>query len=224
MTKGSPAPVRDLEVIDTVPVAAAALDPVRAKILELLAEPGSATTVAAALGSSRQKVNYHLRTLEQLGLVRLLEERPRRGLTERVMVASARNYVVSPAVLSSAGADPSRINRLSADYLIALGARLVREVGTMARKAGEANRPLATLAVDTDIRFGSPARRAEFAAELAEMVTELAAKYHDEDSTDGRWHRLVVGAHPRPKPNEVDAEPDTETANEADRADRAENS
>ena len=29
----------------------------------------------------------------------LVEERPRRGLTERVLVASARSYVVSPEVL-----------------------------------------------------------------------------------------------------------------------------
>ena len=77
-------------MIDEPTVAVAVLDPLRAKVLAALAEPGSATTVAGALGEPRQKVNYHLRTLEDHGLVRLVEERPRRGLTERVMVASAR--------------------------------------------------------------------------------------------------------------------------------------
>jgi DNA-binding transcriptional ArsR family regulator len=190
--------VQDLEVIDAIPVAAAVLDPIRSQILEALAEPGSATTVAAAIGASRQKVNYHLRTLEEQGLVRLVEERPRRGLTERVMVASARSYVVSPAVLGVANADPDRVDRLSSDYLIALGARLIREVDTMARQAKQADQQLATLAIDTDIRFGSAGRRAEFTRELAEAVTSLAAKYHDEESDGGRWHRLGVGAHPRP--------------------------
>jgi DNA-binding transcriptional ArsR family regulator len=89
--------VPELGVIDDPTVAAAALGPIRARVLFTLRSPGSATTVAAAIGETRQKVNYHLRALEQLGLVRLVEDRPRRGLTERVVVASARSYVLSGA-------------------------------------------------------------------------------------------------------------------------------
>jgi len=78
-------------VIDKPAVALAVLDPVRAKVLAALVEPGSSTTVAHALGEPRQKINYHLRALERLDLLRVVEERPRRGFTERVMVASARS-------------------------------------------------------------------------------------------------------------------------------------
>ena len=81
--------MHDLDVIDEPAAAIAALDPIRSRILTELAEPGSASTVAATLGLPRQKVNYHLRLLEQHGLVELVEERPRRGLTERVVRATA---------------------------------------------------------------------------------------------------------------------------------------
>ena len=64
----------DVEVIET-PEAAAALDPIRSRVLAVLAEPGSATTVARALGLPRQKVNYHLRALEARGLVTLVTVR-----------------------------------------------------------------------------------------------------------------------------------------------------
>ena len=84
----------DVDVIDDPAAAIPALDPVRADILAILAEPGSSTTVAAALGLPRQQVNYHLRTLERHNLVRIVEERPKRGLMERVMLATARTYVV----------------------------------------------------------------------------------------------------------------------------------
>lgn len=187
----------DLEVIDDPDVALAVLEPVRAKVLAALAEPGSATTVAAAIGESRQKVNYHLRTLENHGLVELVEERPRRGLTERVMVASARSYAMSPSVLGGSAADPRLTDRLSAQYLIALAARAISEVGELARRARAAERSLATLAIDTEIRFASAAERAAFTAELSATVTSLAARYHDETATGGRWHRLIVAAHPR---------------------------
>jgi DNA-binding transcriptional ArsR family regulator len=192
--------VLDVEVIDDPAAAMAALDPVRADILAILAEPGSSTTVAAALGLPRQQVNYHLRTLERHNLVRMVEERPRRGLTERVMLATARAYVLSPSTLGENAADPARTDRLSTRYLIAVAARMVGEVAQLARRSDEARQPLATLAIDSEIRFASAGDRAAFTAELTAALTALVAKYHDEQANRGRWHRLVVAAHPIPRP------------------------
>jgi hypothetical protein len=149
---------------------------------------------------ARQKVNYHLKTLEAHGLVRLAEERRWGGLTERLLVATAASYVVSPSALGPVAIDPNReVDRLSASYLIALGARIVREVADLVRRAKEARKRLATLAVDTEVRFRSPADRAAFSAELADAITNLVSKYHDESAPGGRAHRLVVVAHPLPQ-------------------------
>ncbi len=194
----SSATIPDLDVIDEPSVAAAVLDPIRARVLSCLREPGSATTVAAALGETRQKVNYHLRALERLGLARLVEDRPRRGLTERVMVASARSYVLSPDVLGESASDPSSVDQLSTDYVLALAARVVREVADLARRARTAGKPLATLAIDTDIRFASTSERSAFTRELTAAVSELAARYHDEGAPNGRWHRVVTLSHQHP--------------------------
>jgi predicted ArsR family transcriptional regulator len=200
----------DVEVIETPAAAAAALDPVRSKVLAALAEPGSATTVARALGLPRQKVNYHLRALETQGLVTMVATRARRGLTERMLQATAASYVVSPAALGEAASTAERTDRLSSRYLIAVAARMVREVATLARRADAAGKPLATLAIDTEIRFASAADRAAFTRDLAEAVTTLAARYHDESAAGGRWHRLVVAAHPRLDPTPA-TEPTKET-------------
>jgi DNA-binding transcriptional ArsR family regulator len=186
----------DLEVIDDPAVARAALDPMRARILAMLAEPGSATTLASALDLPRQQVNYHLRVLEEHGLVRLAEERQRRGLRERMMQATARAYALSPVAFGECAVDPERTDRLSTRYLVAVASRMVREVAELARRADAARQPLATLTIDTEIRFATAADRAAFTAELAETVHRLASRYHDESSARGRWHRLVVAAHP----------------------------
>lgn len=189
----------DVEVIDDPAAAVVALDPIRARLLAALVEPGSAATLAERVGLSRQKVNYHLRALEAHGLVELVEERAWGGLTERVMVASASAYVVSPGALGEAAGDPERTaDRLSARYLIALAGRMVREVGGLARRAEQQGKRLSTLSIDTEIRFRSPAERAAFADELAATVTSLAARYHDAAAPGGRPHRLVVAAHPVP--------------------------
>ena len=190
----------DVQVIDDPTAATVALEPIRSRLLSELAEPASAATLAARVGLARQKVTYHLNALEAHGLVRLAEERKWGGLTERLLVATASSYVVSPGALGPIAADPNReIDRLSASYLIALGARIVREVGGLVRRATEAGKRLATLAVDTEVRFRSPGERAAFSSELTEAIAKLVSKYHDASAPGGRAHRLVVMAHPLPE-------------------------
>jgi len=191
--------VLDVHVIEDPAAATVALEPMRSRLLSELATPASAATLAARVGLARQKVNYHLNALEAHGLVRLAQERKWGGLTERLLVATAASYVVSPGALGTVAADPSReIDRLSASYLVALGARVVHEVGGLVRRANEAGKRLATLAVDTEVRFRSATDRAAFSNELTEAITTLVAKYHDASAPGGRAHRLVVVAHPVP--------------------------
>ncbi len=190
----------DIQVIEDPAAAVVALGPMRSRLLSELAAPASAATLAARVGLTRQKVNYHLHALEAQGLVRLAAERKWGGLTERLLEATASSYVVSPSALGPVAADPSRgSDRLSASYLIALGARVVREVGDLVRRAREAGKPLATLAVDTEVRFRSATDRAGFSNELADAIAKLVSKYHDESAPGGRPHRLVVVAHPLPQ-------------------------
>src|SRR5947209_9231432 len=168
----------DIQVIDDPTAATVALEPMRSRLLAERAAPASAPTLATRVGLARQKVNYHLRALETHGLVRLAQKRRWGGLTERLLVATAASYVVSPSALGPVAVDPNReVDRLSASYLIALGARIVREVGDLVRRAKEAGKRLATLAVDTEVRFRSPADRAAFSHELTEAVTKLVSRY-----------------------------------------------
>ncbi|NUT48950.1 MAG: helix-turn-helix transcriptional regulator [Saccharothrix sp.] len=186
-----------MAVIEDPAVAEVSLDPVRARLLAELAEPSSATMLAARIGLPRQKVNYHLRTLEQHGLVELAEERRKGNMTERVMRATAASYVISPTALAAVQPDPERApDRLSARWLLALAARLVRDVGNLVTGAAKADKKVATFALDGEVRFATAADRAAFAEELATAVTALVAKYHDESAAGGRAHRVVVAVHP----------------------------
>ena len=174
----------------------AALDPIRSSILDELTEPGSAATVAAAVGLTRQKVNYHLKALEAHGLVELAEERVWGGITERFVRRSARHLVVAPDVLQKIAIDPNEVaDRLSAAYLIAVNARTVSEVGAIAESTATGTR-LPTLTVDTVIGFKSPEDRAAFATDLQSAIVGLVARYHHDD---GRPHRLTVSSYPQPK-------------------------
>lgn len=187
--------MNEIEVIIDPAAAMVALDPGRARLLRELREPASAAELSVRVGLPRQKVNYHLRQLEAHGLVEVAENRIWGGLTERRLVATAESYVVSPAAMGAAGGGLEQVrDRLSVSYLVALAARLIRELGELTRRRGR----LPVYGLDTAIRFATPADRAAFAKEMTLAVTQLASKYHDEQAKNGRWQRLMVTLHPMP--------------------------
>jgi DNA-binding transcriptional ArsR family regulator len=206
----------DVTVIEDPAAAEASLDPMRARLLADLAEPSSASMLAARVGLPRQKVNYHLKALERHGLVELVEERRKGNCTERVLQATAASYVISPAALASVEPDPARSpDQLSARWLLSLAGRLVRDIGLLITGAARANKPLATFAVDGAVRFASAGDRAAFARELAEAVATLVGRYHDESAPGGRDHRIVLAVHPTVKPQTAAAATVTATAERA---------
>jgi DNA-binding transcriptional ArsR family regulator len=189
--------MHSVTVIDDPAVAEASLDPIRARLLAELAEPASASMLAATVGLPRQQVNYHLKTLERHGLVELVEERRKGNMNERIFQATALAYVISPAALGAVAPDPDRHgDQWSSRWLLAIGARLVQEMGQLINSAASARQRLATFGIDTEVTFATAADRAAFVAELAETTARLVARYHRETSPRGRRHRLVVALHP----------------------------
>ncbi|MER5585791.1 ArsR/SmtB family transcription factor [Streptomyces asoensis] len=188
----------DVTVIEDPEAAAVSLDPIRARLLaELAAGPASAAMLAGQVGLPRQKVNYHLKALERHGLVELAGERRKGNVTERLMRATAASYVISPLALAAVQPDPDRFrDQLSARWLLALGARLVRDVGSLITGAAKARKGLATYALDGEVRFASAADRAAFIQELTAGVGGLIRKYDAPDAEGGRDHRIVVAVHP----------------------------
>jgi DNA-binding transcriptional ArsR family regulator len=66
-----------------------AAHPVRAKALSMMAErPTSPKEIAAAVGKPIGNVTYHIRELEEAGMVMLVEEKKRGGATEHFYLAT----------------------------------------------------------------------------------------------------------------------------------------
>src|SRR5579862_9329213 len=188
-----------LEVIEEPEQASSVLDPMRRELLDALAEPDSAAGLARRLGMPRQVVTYHVRQLEAEGLVSFIAERRKRNCVERIVQATARSYVISPAALGPLAADPARVeDQFSSTYLLAVASKLIRDVDTLRRRADASGKRLATLTAQADVRFASTAEQSAFAAELTECLGQLAAKYHQPDATNGRSFSFVIAGHPTP--------------------------
>lgn len=194
------AELEELEVIDEPARARSLLHPARTAILEVLAEPSSAAKLARRLGEPRQRLNYHLRELEEQGLVRLVEERRRGSASERVVVRSGAGYAISPAVLGALASRPEALHdRFSSAYQVAVASRAVGDLARLRAGAEAAGQPLPTLSLEVEVRFADAAARHAFAEELARTVADLVARHHDETAPGGRTFRLYAGAYPKPK-------------------------
>lgn len=179
--------------------AATLLHGTRRELLEHLSEPDTAAGLARKLGTSRQRLRYHLRQLESEGLVECVAERRNGNCVERVVRATARAFVISPEAVGKLGdtADATT-DRFSATYLVGSAARALRDVAALDARARTEGKRLATITLESSIRFASPESRAAFAEELTQTLARLTARYHDERAPNGRTYRLTALAHPAP--------------------------
>ena len=191
--------------------AALLLHPTRRRVLESLTpphDPDSAAGLARRLSLPRQKVNYHLRELEQAGLVEHVEDRRKGNCVERLVRATATTYLISPEALGALGVTNATDaqDRFSWAALVGVAARAIRDLAILRRRADRVNKKLATLTLQTDIRFASQSAISEFAEELTREVARLTAKYHDESAAQGRIFRFFLGAYPAITKSEEEAE------------------
>ena len=193
-----------VQVVEDEAAAASLLQPLRRRILLRLREPDSAASLARRLRMPRQRLGYHMRTLERQGLLRHVGERQAGNLREKLLQASARHYVISPSALSELQVEAGAlVDRFSSAYAVASAARTVAEVSALRARADAAGRKVATLTLETEVHFRSPAAQHAFADALAHSLAELTARYHTPKAKEGRTFRFALTGHPARSPEEA---------------------
>jgi DNA-binding Lrp family transcriptional regulator len=168
-------------------------------------EPASATELAARLDLPRQRVNYHVRQLARSGFLRRAGQIRKKNLIEQRYVATARAYVLAPALLgplAAAGHLPTDV--FSAGRLIGLAAEAQADVSHALRESAARGLRLSTLSMSADLRFESPAQRLAFTEALQAAVTDVVGRFSSPSATPegspapGRPFRLFLACYPRP--------------------------
>src|SRR5262245_56053262 len=112
---------RALDIIDDPSRARAALQPVRLRLLTLLERPQSAPQLAKATGMPRQRVLYHLRTLEAQRLVEAQDHGQVGRRINRSYIRTATSYAIAPKALGGVAVDSRTVaDAFSSAYLSAV--------------------------------------------------------------------------------------------------------
>ena len=198
---------RPLDIIDDPTRARAALQPIRLRLLHLLERPQSAPQLAKTMGMPRQRVLYHLRTLEAQRLVEAHEHGNVGRRIDRTYVRTATSYAIAPKTLGGVAVDSRTVaDAFSFAYLSAVAGRALNDLAALGRAAAARGKRVPTLTLETDVRFATPADQRRFADELTTALTTLAAKYHHPDATTGRTFRVFACGYPAVPPRAAEPE------------------
>ena len=92
--------------LETIEQLRAVSDRLRVRIFEALGrQPMTVAQLSDQLGPAHAKVHYHVRELERVGLVKLVEMREKGGILEKYYRAVARDLAMSPTLLQSVPPD-----------------------------------------------------------------------------------------------------------------------
>jgi DNA-binding transcriptional ArsR family regulator len=180
--------VKDVCYLERLDQAAVLLKPGRLEILRLLAEPRSCTDVGAQLEQPPQKVYYHVKRMEEAGLVDLVSERRVRGIVEGIYQAAGASYWLSPELVGSIGPRSAQ-DELSLGFLLSLAEELQADLGRLASTPGD--RPSLGLTGQILLR---PESRQRFLAELRDVLEDLLTRY---GGGEGDPFRIAFACYPR---------------------------
>lgn len=195
----------ELATVDDPRRASVLLHPLRSRLLSLAREPVSSSDLARRVDLPRQRVNYHVRALEAAGFLKPAGRQRKRNMIEQRYVATARGFVLSPAVLGPVGADWKDIgDPASTEYLLALTEQVRDDLVRVREAARTEGNSVSTVSLKAQFRFESAGQRVEFARAVREAIVGVIARLTNpnrlENGRAGRGEpfRLVLAGYPAP--------------------------
>lgn len=192
--------MQDLLYIEDVAQAMTLLKPSRLEILKRLDEPRTCPELADYFDETPQKIYYHVKALEQAGLVAKVSERRVRGAVEGHYQASARSYWLAPQLVGQIGGPKAAQDQLSLRVLLDLAEEVHDDIGKLGNRS-VAGIDVPSLSLSAHIHLPDASRRAAFLAELQATFQQLARKYGLPDDTpmltDEQGFRLVLMCYPK---------------------------
>lgn len=94
--------MKEVHILNTLEEINIVSDPVRLKILMTLgATPKTAQDLSDALGVSRSKIHYHLKILEQNGIVEVVDTELINGITQKYFLPVAKAFIPNSEIFNN---------------------------------------------------------------------------------------------------------------------------
>jgi DNA-binding transcriptional ArsR family regulator len=191
-------PVPETFVVSEPEQAAALLHPVRSEIISLLKEPRSATELSKIMNDTAQKVNYHLKALEKVGLVVRAGTRNVRNLVEVLYRSVGRSFLLSDSLGLSQDTMKKLQDQTALAHVLASAEKMKREAVLLMEQAENADE-IPSAVMNMQISLNGVRERQSFLQDYANMLTELIEKHHHPDGSESRIFHVSISMYPKPE-------------------------
>lgn len=191
--------MQEVLYIEDVDQAAALLKPQRIEMLKLMDRPRTCPELGKILGETPQKVYYHVKALQNAGLIEQVGERRVRGTVEGSYQARARSYWLASDLIGQIGGAAIAQDQVSLRHLLSLTEEMRGDIGHLAQQVGK---EIPSLGLSLHVELDDESRRADFMADVQHMAQVLAHKYgataDDGDEQPPKpLFRLVLACYPK---------------------------
>lgn len=170
------------------------LNPLRAEILSILSDPSSAAEVGRKIDEPPQRVNYHLKALEKVGLVQKVGTRQVRNLVEVLYQAIAKTFILSELL----GWSPETVQRLkdqsSLAHLVTTAERIKKDALLLLERTDH-NEEIPSATLQSKVHLPTEDMRNAFIEDYVAMVKELVQKYSSSDQNDNGFN-VTLAVYP----------------------------
>jgi DNA-binding transcriptional ArsR family regulator len=188
--------IRETYLVESPDQATALLNPLRAEILSKMKEPTSSAEVARMIKETPQKVNYHVKALEKVGLVKRVGTRNVRNLVEVLYQSIAKTFVLS----ESLGWKPDTIQRMkdqgSLRHLITTSERIKRDAFYLMEQSDQ-DEVIPSATLDMGVHLENEEKRNAFVQEYVSMVKNLVEKYQAPHVSKYDTYNVVLAVYPQ---------------------------
>ena len=175
-------------------------DPLRVRILDRLRhEPMTVKMLGTELGEAPAKVHYHVRELERIGVIRLVETREKGGVLEKYYRAIAHNYSILKDLLYNS--QPNELNAIVQEYFQVVQRGLT---AALAQYHEHPDRHL-PISISNGAIWATEEEFRALLGRISELVESYQAPRHLESEQE--WTLDVIGHSAAPEPDQKPVAP-----------------
>ncbi|MCE7984096.1 MAG: ArsR family transcriptional regulator [Caldilinea sp. CFX5] len=191
--EGPPTPQAEF-VIQDIETLRAISDPLRIRLLELMAQPQTVKEIASQLGVGKTKLYYHLNLLEKHGIIRVVRTRVVSGIIEKSYQVTAFSYRPAKELLLPGAEGAQQGIAIVESILDATRADLSHGLKTgqlaLGKEAQERQLLLGRVVMSL-----TPEQATSFYERFAALLTEVSQ--YEKPATGGQTYSLTVAFFPK---------------------------
>lgn len=193
-----PAPLEDSKPMDRLTITnletlRLLTEPLRMKILELMAKPATVKAVAKALQVPATKLYYHVGQLEEHGLVRVVGTRVVSGIIEKQYQVVARYFAVDRKLLEIHKTDRSSLTEVLSNLIESVSEDIQRGLENGLIKVGNEYPAHQRLILGRNLIKLTPEQAEEFVGKVSALLESFDT---ETDSSTSRSYSLFMAFHP----------------------------